>query len=391
VIKQGSHAFRREFDLGGIVRLGGEKSRGEWNQELSYFRLTSSDPTIQAAEKLVDHYGDKPTALDVMFPSDDPTEVFDDAYELWRGSKKENVKGTLLCRGDGEYAERIIDEEKPRERETVVCPTPDHCAFAQEHTSEKVKREGGSACGACGRLRFIPYRVSVLEVYEARTGSINAFQGIRNKLLDIQQSPIFQGRISGVPFILRRVPKRNRFGKTNYPCRIEVPTLEEWKSAARFLCDVRQAIMGPLPSGLPKALPQPPSGAAMPDELVPRSNRLQSPATPPPAVTPEVIPPTEPEPEAPPREEETPSAETRKPPATMPPKNEPPQSCADCQSALGPRAKRFKVGESGSGDDLVVCLKCHRKREKNTPPAKEPEPAKAGGDSTLEDDFFGDW
>jgi len=270
VIKRGKHAFRRQFDVAGIIRLGGEQSLGEWNKELSYFRLTSTDPNVPAAPKIAEArnsdgsllYGQEPTALHVMFPSDDPDEIFDDAYELWRGSKKKDVKGVLLCRGDGEIAERIVHEDDPWERDRVQCPCPESCAFAAEHTPAKLRENGGSACGAVGRLRVICYRVSVLEIYEIRTGSINAFQGLRNKLLDIKSHPIFGGRLAGIPMILRRVPKKNRFGKTNYPVRIEVPTWQEWQEEARFIQTVQQKVLGTVAAV--DQLPTPPSRPALP-------------------------------------------------------------------------------------------------------------------------------
>uniref|UniRef100_A0A6M3IJV4 Uncharacterized protein n=1 Tax=viral metagenome TaxID=1070528 RepID=A0A6M3IJV4_9ZZZZ len=277
-IQRGSHAFRRQFELGGIIRLGGERSRGEWNQELSYFRLTD-------APRLVEHYGEKPTLLHVMLPDEDPEIVFEDAYELWRGSKKENVKGVLLCRGNGEICERLVDEDHPWERDEMPCPTPPECVLAREKTTEKVARETGNpgaACGAVGRLRVICYRVNVMEVYEIRTGSINAFQGLRNQLENLKQSPIFGGRLTGIPFILERVPKTNKFGGTNYPVKLRVPTWKEMEKELGYLGaivrKVQSVVSGaqlpPPPDPHRPLLPEPGAPGSVPDDLVAKTHLL---------------------------------------------------------------------------------------------------------------------
>uniref|UniRef100_A0A6H1ZDT3 Uncharacterized protein n=1 Tax=viral metagenome TaxID=1070528 RepID=A0A6H1ZDT3_9ZZZZ len=317
-IRRGSHAFRRQFELAGVIRLGGEQSRGEWNQELSYFRLTSEDVSVDAAEKLVKVYGEKPTTLHVTFPSNDPDEVFEDQYELWRGSKNKDVKGVLMCCGDGIHAKRIIDEENPWNREKVECPCPENCAFAMEHTSDKLRKDGHSACSAMGRLRVVCYRVSVLDIYEIRTGSINAFQGIRNKLLDILESPIFGGRLRGLPLLLKRVPKKTRFGKVIYPVRIEIPAWEDWKKEAQFLMGVRDKILDA--TGM-QAIPAPPDPRSMPTDLVAHTHQL-------PVSEPEIVP--EPTPEMEPPVDDPYNAtdldeEILGPPYRIPPSEPPPE------------------------------------------------------------------
>jgi len=278
-IQAGRYAHKRGFDPEGIIRLGSSRKQGGFGAELPYFRLDD-------APKVAKVHGEKPNSLPVMLPDNDPETVFEDKYELWRGSKKEGVKGVLLCYGDGQTAYRITDEDDPFRREAIPCPTPDGCAYAWEHTSQKARRDGCSACGAVGRLRVICYRVNILEVYEVRTGSWNALQGVANKLEDLLAHPMF-GRLVGVPLIMERVPKPNRFGKTNYPVRVVIPTWTELEAECTWLRGVIgkvNAVTFQLPQ--PQARPMLPHQAGVPDELVHEAQLAGAPSTPAPAAAP---------------------------------------------------------------------------------------------------------
>ena len=84
----------------GKIRLGIKvkhaKTGNEYPKEVGYFVCP---PEIQKV------YGEKPTALDIMFPIEDETKVFAQNYKAY-------VFQGLRCKGDGEIALRRVSDLK---------------------------------------------------------------------------------------------------------------------------------------------------------------------------------------------------------------------------------------------------------------------------------------
>lgn len=126
-------------------------------------------------------YGDKPRALDIMFPSDDLEEVAGTSLR-WYGSS-----GAPKCIGDGRNASRFNDETG--QWHSIVCPYQNCPVYEKGH------------CQEIASLRFILYKVpgAALSVYQLDTGSWNSTMNIKSTLMLLKSA---LGRISLIPLRL---------------------------------------------------------------------------------------------------------------------------------------------------------------------------------------------
>ncbi|HRR41344.1 MAG TPA: hypothetical protein P5244_08945 [Syntrophales bacterium] len=165
---------RRRLPRLGIIRLGlkarSAKSGREYPVEVPYFICP---PEVQKI------YGEQPTELDVMLPTNNIDEIFPCAYKYYGSSKG------LKCQGDGEKAWRV--NETTNEMEQVECP----CQFLEE-----------GKCKQTGMLMVMLPKVSVGGIYQVRTSSYNSIVDI-NSGLDYVSALV--GRFALVPLKLRRV------------------------------------------------------------------------------------------------------------------------------------------------------------------------------------------
>lgn len=182
-IKSGFSEHRRIPRLGKI-RLGlkvqknkPDGSTVEYPTETNYFVVP---------KEVQDVYGEKPTELDVMFPSDEATTIFPQSL-AWFGRSK-----GLKCKGDMETAERLNETTGVWEPRTCPC----------EHYKSKENPKG--ECTENGILIAILPKVNMGGTYQLRTGSFHSVVDI-NSGLDYIRALI--GRISMVPLKLRRVAR----------------------------------------------------------------------------------------------------------------------------------------------------------------------------------------
>lgn len=131
-------------------------------------------------------YGPKPTSLDIMLPSDNEEAVFPQSL-AWFGRSK-----GLRCKGDGETAERLNEQNGQWE--------PRQCPCEHYRTKENPRGE----CTEQGILMFILPKVSMGGTFQLRTGSYHSVVDI-NSGLDYVRALI--GRISMVPLKLQRVAR----------------------------------------------------------------------------------------------------------------------------------------------------------------------------------------
>jgi hypothetical protein len=147
-------------------------------------------------------YTDKPTELEIMFPSDNEDIIFPQAYECY------GRNSGLKCIGDGETAMRF---DENREYTEVECKGPKECKFGQQNS-----------CSIKGHLKFFIPKVGP-GLYQIDIGSINSIIDI-NSGLDWARM-ITGGNFAMKPFILRRVPKashKNGKKQTHYTLQLEL-------------------------------------------------------------------------------------------------------------------------------------------------------------------------
>jgi hypothetical protein len=150
--------------------------------DLTFFRVTFDERETESAAIFMQHYGDKPTEIDVLLPFN----VVDENLEAWRETY---VAGGLVHRCDGE---RIWYEIDPKTGERLV------------RNGEPIKHCDGSAgCKPTGRLKIIVPQLHRLAFLTVLTTSLHDIMNLHRQLEALLQ---INGKLAGVPLKLRRRP-----------------------------------------------------------------------------------------------------------------------------------------------------------------------------------------
>ncbi len=161
----------------GKIRLGvkakSAKSGKEYPKEVDYFVCP---PEVQKV------YGEKPTLIDVMFPSEQQADCIPYCYKSYSSTQR------LKCKGNGETATFFNQETKEMEERTCPCEALDN-----------------GNCSKRGHLMIILPKVSLGGVYQVDTGS-----GVNiNRVLDAMDYwKGMVGRCKCIPLTLERVKEK---------------------------------------------------------------------------------------------------------------------------------------------------------------------------------------
>jgi hypothetical protein len=161
----------------GTLRKGGAKvSDRQPGQDLKdHFRLETSDPEVAAA--FLRAYGDKPNGIRIMLPYATVSENFDTWQEEWAAS-------SLRHRCDGRTTVRLLQKDGSYTSSPHPCP-------------------GG--CKPAGRLVVWIPELQRAGVILVPTTSIHDIIELQSNL-DAAQA--MRGDLRGIPFILRRAPRK---------------------------------------------------------------------------------------------------------------------------------------------------------------------------------------
>jgi hypothetical protein len=142
--------------------------------------IVAKDAAGNIVRSFHDVYGEKPTAFMAVFPSNDPSEFYWEAYRRY-GS------GTgLACHGDGRCA--IVEATG----ETIECP----CPYAEP--TVKGDKEYPPACKVVASVSLWLYEVPELGVFQIDTGS---FRSVSNLKWFIRTGlpSLSGGQLAGIP------------------------------------------------------------------------------------------------------------------------------------------------------------------------------------------------
>ncbi len=159
----------------GKIHLGLRDERGV-PRATDYFVFAPEPAAPQgvmdAVRKL---YGEKPRALDILFPSDDEGVIASQWYCAYGGSRG------LLCRGDGERATRLIDLDTG---ETAIAGKD-----AKRTGMADIACQGTACeyyldkrCGELMKLVFVLPKVPGIGVWQIDTGSFNSIVQVNSAL-----------------------------------------------------------------------------------------------------------------------------------------------------------------------------------------------------------------
>jgi hypothetical protein len=268
---------KRRWSRVGKVRIGekgvSERTGKEYPKKLDYFLFDPYEPVPAGLlESIKEKYGERPQELTICLPAEDSDIVFSQYYKCY------NANG-LICKGDGQCAERIGQSGTWKDSMQVDCPSPEHCDFALSRGMH-----GKPGCKQVASLQFFMPDLPGYDIWQIDTSSFNSIVNINTKL-DVMRRIL--GKISFIECTLVVRPQEAHNpddGKkiTIYVLDINVP------HSIRDAGLVKQLGM----SGAPmEALPAPIEDKA-PDDLYARSQIAHDP-------TPDedgVIPEEEPEP-----------------------------------------------------------------------------------------------
>ena len=172
---------RRRLPVIGKIRLGTRKQNSagkEYPTETPYFVLTDAPDVAKV-------YGNEPTSLEVMFPSDDLNQVIPHWYKWYSGGVKNKdgdiIGGKLNCYGDGDIAHHVAR----RDPVTRIVPTR---TCAGENCPDWKDAKGVQQCKAAMSVYVILPRVSLLGLYQIDTTSKAAIQNFVNQMYTLKET-----------------------------------------------------------------------------------------------------------------------------------------------------------------------------------------------------------
>lgn len=185
----------------GQIRKGAPKSANAPGKDLTYFRVEFDERETKAAETFKAQYGDQPTAIRIILPFNDLTRMWDAWLEAY-------TAGRMIARSDGEWVHYQINGKTG---ELLVLNGKD------TQTGEPLPHPKDNAAGvdfkgkqvmykASGRLKVIIPELGRAAYLVVLTTSKLDIANISNQLAAFQQ--LNNGQIAGIPFILRRRPKK---------------------------------------------------------------------------------------------------------------------------------------------------------------------------------------
>ena len=182
----------RRFPRLNKIRMGIKKEgqKGPYPSPTDYF---------VCPEEVTAYYGERPTELDIMFPSDDLDLIAPQWYKCYSYSQG------LICKGDGKKCRRKVDADTGdfANKDTLkwdmaegLCD-PEHCP-----------KIGDKQCRKVMSLMFILPEIPGLGVYQLDTSSFHSIVNMNSQLaVDGFIRPFTHGKIAFIPLKLSIGPQ----------------------------------------------------------------------------------------------------------------------------------------------------------------------------------------
>lgn len=172
----------------GVLRKGAPKPKDgkRPGTDLEYFRFDSTVPGVD--DTFTAAYGDKPPAINVYLPFPTPEQNF----SAWQ---EEYKAGGLVHRCDGETMTQWLTPQNTYSFEQKPCPY---------HAGTKKRTAQQPGCKPNGRLMVIIPELKRLAYVMVGTTSKHDIIELTSNL---QAAYALRGDLTGIPFVLRRMPK----------------------------------------------------------------------------------------------------------------------------------------------------------------------------------------
>jgi len=181
----------------GKIHLGEKKESAkgaEYPSQLPYFLVRESETTpADAVAAFREVYGDEPTELRIVFPTDNPEDWNDQHWRCYSAS------WGLTCKGTGRQAEAKIDPKTntwaDKNSKTWEWQQLAKCGEACERAQD-------GRCKPVMRLSFLLPDVPGLGTWQIDSSSVHSMRNINGMVHLVQR--IMSGRVAFFPFVLRR-------------------------------------------------------------------------------------------------------------------------------------------------------------------------------------------
>jgi len=186
----------------GIIRKGAPKNDKGWvGKDLTYFRVEFDEQEIKAAELFAKVYGMHPTEINIILP-------FNEIERMWDAWLEAYSAGRMIGRSDGERVMYLVDTKTG---EVIVrdgvkvdngapMPHPSNDIAGYNSKNEPIEFK------ATGRLKVIIPELARAAYVTVKTTSMYDIGNISDQLRAFAE--INGGQIAGIPFVLRRRPKK---------------------------------------------------------------------------------------------------------------------------------------------------------------------------------------
>ena len=170
----------------GTIKVG-EKDDKDLPTSLDYFIITGD-----YADAVRKKYGDKPSELEVFFPSNDIEVNLDEMYRCYGASG-------LKCIGNGETFTQFTDKYKE----------PDKCPCWRNDPPEGTKKE----CFESMRLSFVIKGIGVTGLWQFASKSENSMNNLRASMNLVLNAT---GTLVGIPFLLKVKMEESNISGVNH-------------------------------------------------------------------------------------------------------------------------------------------------------------------------------
>lgn len=190
----------------GQIRKGAKKTGNAPGADLQYFRVEFDERENKAAEMFAEQYkGGKPSAIRIILP-------FNEIERVWDAWLEAYTAGRMVARSDGEKFLYLIDTEtnKPLVLNGIDLetgrPRPYIDGQPVGYYTDRNGKQQPIMCKPSGRLKVIIPELMRAAYLTVLTTSKFDIINISDQLRAFAM--VNNGRIAGIPFIIRRRPKK---------------------------------------------------------------------------------------------------------------------------------------------------------------------------------------
>ena len=185
----------------GQIRKGAKKGGNRPGKDLTYFRVEFDEREKMATEKFLSIYGLEPTAIRIILP-------FDEIDRMWDAWLEAYTAGRMVARSDGEFITYQIDTKTGDilVRNGLNVNTGKQAQHPDDNIAGYDYKNNPVTFKPSGRLKIIIPDLERAAYVTVLTTSMHDIANISDQLRAFQE--LNNGVIKGIPFILRRRPRK---------------------------------------------------------------------------------------------------------------------------------------------------------------------------------------